>query len=121
MTDLRTRLLEALETLSSEIPAIKDRDKVMDPWQIDNLRDFYEAVSWDANQKTGQAMTDDLTRIGDQMQSEGSRMAEWVLDHEAFVSLIPHEAVRAAATFRYAAEEWTNARSENTSKEQEAG
>jgi hypothetical protein len=51
----------------------------------------------------------DAVRIGDHMQSEASRMAEWILSQSAWDS-IPYEVAMAAHGAQRAVEEWTTMR-----------
>lgn len=48
----------------------------------------------------------EIIRAGDRLQSEASRMAEWILQ----VGLAPYEVHMAALEARSAVERWTNAR-----------
>lgn len=53
---------------------------------------------------------DELRRIGDELQSEASRLAEWVLKLEKNDVGVPYEVRMARASTEIAVEEWTQER-----------
>lgn len=52
----------------------------------------------------------DMRATGDALQSEGSRLAEWVLERQRVHSDVPYEVVQAALEVSIRAEEWTSIR-----------